>query len=32
MLGKKQLSVDIASYEELDYIDEEKNAYIRKEK
>ena len=32
LLGRKQLSVDIASYEELDYIDEEKNAYIRKEK
>lgn len=31
LLGKKQLSVDIASYEELDYIDEERNAYIRKE-
>ena len=31
LLGKKELSADISSYERLDYIDNEKKTYIRKE-
>ena len=31
LLGKKELSADISSYERLDYIDNEKKNYIRKE-